>query len=162
MVQQVQNSEICLIYDGTFEGFLTTIFEIYNRKITPIDIICKRERQIYLFSEELVIVTDDKQSDRVWNGIKRIVARDGMLMIYHAFLSQENQIELKLYHLIMEIFKTKQDATCNMSNMNTFDILQAKRRVTKEAQRMLMFVRFQRTADDLYFSVIDPMYDVLP
>jgi probable DNA metabolism protein len=151
-----------LIYDSTFEGFLTTIFEIYDRKIEPINIICKRERQIHLFSLFLEIVTDVKQSDRVWNGIKKWVAREGMLMIYHAFLSQENQIELKLYHLIKEILDTKQDATYNMSNMNTFDVLQAKRRVTKEAQRMLMFVRFQRTADDVYFSVIDPMYDVLP
>jgi len=162
MVQIMSTNEVCVMYDGTFEGFLTAIFEIYDQKITPVAITGSKEHQAYLFAEEMTVTTNEVQSDRVWNAIKKLVSKDGTLMIYHAFLVQENEIEMKLYALIREIFDKKYDATCNMSNLNTFDILQAKRRVTNEAHRTQMFVRFQKSADNIYFSIIDPEYDVLP
>ena len=36
------------------------------------------------------------------------------------------------------------------------------KKVTREAQRVLMFVRFQKTADEIYYASFDPKYNVLP
>ena len=35
-------------YDGTFEGFLTSIFECYNRKDFPVEIVSCNGEQKYL------------------------------------------------------------------------------------------------------------------
>jgi len=36
------------------------------------------------------------------------------------------------------------------------------KKVCREAQRILMFVRFQKTADEIYYASFDPKYNVLP
>ncbi|NJK86884.1 MAG: DUF4130 domain-containing protein [Bacteroidales bacterium] len=35
-------------------------------------------------------------------------------------------------------------------------------KVAKETERIIQFVRFQKTADDLYYAGFEPMYNVLP
>jgi probable DNA metabolism protein len=41
-------------------------------------------------------------------------------------------------------------------------VQQTAKKVHREAHRMEAFVRFQQTADGLYYAIIEPDYDVLP
>lgn len=54
-----------LHYDGTFEGFLTAIFECYNRKDFPVEIVSRDGEQKYLFAQKVDVQTDEPMAERV-------------------------------------------------------------------------------------------------
>jgi hypothetical protein len=58
------------IYDGSFEGFLTAVFEVYDRKPTRVKIVSERLVTENFFDEEHTVYTDQVKSDRVWKGIE--------------------------------------------------------------------------------------------
>lgn len=59
-----------LIYDGTFEGFLTVVFECYAQQIVPTDICKETSFQENLFIEKLTVNTDETKADRVWKALQ--------------------------------------------------------------------------------------------
>ena len=60
-----------LIYDGSFEGLLTSIFEVFEYKYDVVEIInITNYHQENIFSEVHSVATDTQKSDRVLNRIK--------------------------------------------------------------------------------------------
>lgn len=149
------------IYNGTFEGFLTAIFDAYEMKIVP-DKIISSETEYSLFPENYYHIPPDKvKSDRVWNGLKKKVSENTCKMIFTVFLS-ESAMEKQLYDFICKIFDTPYNIESNMGDANILNLRNVERRVQKEAVRMIEFIRFQKMADDIFFASISPAYDILP
>ena len=62
---------IAFLFDNTFEGLLTAVFEAYSRHIFP-DKLVPEGAPIPLFCDEcLTVVTDEVKSARVWKGLAR-------------------------------------------------------------------------------------------
>ena len=60
-----------LLYDGSFDGFLTSVFECYDRKLSDFSIVRRDRYQPGLASLSLEVDTDLLKSKRVWAGLKR-------------------------------------------------------------------------------------------
>ena len=60
-----------LVYDGSFEGLLTAIFELYERKIGDACLVRSEHYQPQLIASSLQIIPDQKKAERVWNGLKQ-------------------------------------------------------------------------------------------
>jgi probable DNA metabolism protein len=69
---------------------------------------------------------------------------------------------LFLYKYIRLIFGSPAGIENDYSNEVVLYIKAMHKKVMREAQRILMFVRFQKTADDIYFAPFEPLYNVLP
>lgn len=151
-----------LLYDGSFEGFLSVIFECYAQKIVPDDICSTDIFQEVIFSEKVFVPANTEHSTRVWKGWQKKISSELNQLPFLAFLSAEKGIEMKLYHFARLAFASPIPIESNYSDPQILDIRKASRRVTQEAMRMLQFVRFQLTKDSIYFSGIRPRYDVLP
>ncbi len=151
-----------VIYDNSFEGFLTAVFECYAQKITPIDICRERDFQEVLFAEKMTIVSDEKKSDRVWKALQKKLHKRNKELPFMAFLSEDDGIEMKLYRFISRVFKSEYSIETDFGDRDVLDLKKVERQVMREAMRMLQFVRFQKTKDDIYFSAIEPRYNVLP
>ncbi|MGQ8335398.1 TIGR03915 family putative DNA repair protein [Sunxiuqinia sp. A32] len=151
-----------LIYDSTFEGFLTVVFECYARKIIPIDIRKDRDFQNTLFAECLNIQTDQKKAERVWNGVQKKLHQRNKDLPFVTFLSEDDGIEMKLFRFIKRVFDSERMIDTDYGDRDVLELRKIKRKVMQESMRMLQFVRFQKTKDGLYFSPIEPQYDVLP
>jgi len=151
-----------LLYDGTFEGFLSVIFECYAHKISPVDICSEEQFQERFFIEKQFVSSNPEHSTRVWKGWQKKISSELNQLPFLAFLSGEPDIELKLFHFARLSFASPISIESNYSDPQILDIRKASRRVTHEAMRMLQFVRFQLTKDGIYFSGIRPRYDVLP
>jgi probable DNA metabolism protein len=150
------------LYDGTFEGFLSVVFECYALKIEPGDICPEGLFQEKMFCEKIFVHSNAENSNRVWKGWQKKISRDLNQLPFLAFLSGEAGIEMKLYHFAKLSFASEIPIESNYGDEQILDIRKASRRVTQEAMRMLQFVRFQLTKDGIYFSGIRPRYDVLP
>ncbi len=151
-----------ILYDGTFAGFMTTIFECYAQKLEPTN-ICKEDSfQESLFSEHIQIVTDLEKSQRVWNGLQQKLHPRNRELPVLTFLSEEDGIEMRLYRFIKRVFNSRQRIDTDYADPDVLTLKKIERVVMRESMRILQFVRFQQTIDDIYFAPIEPQFDVLP
>ena len=149
-------------YDNTFEGFLTCVFDCYNRKDFPVDICSRNGEQRYLFVESIDISTDSKKAERVWKGIQKHLSGRNKQLLFYAYLSEELGIEMKIYRFLRRMFSGHLNLETDYGDPDVLHLTQTSQKVKKEAMRMLQFVRFQRTQDQMYFCGIEPKYDVIP
>ena len=151
-----------LLYDGSFDGFLSAVFYVFERKLKNATIQVEGDHQEQLFSEDTTIICEKDKADRVWNGIKAITPKDVCTKIYYAFLSEQKGVEQLLLNYIQYIFKTKGKLAKDYTYYSVLQTSKIAKNVTREKHRMEAFVRFRLTKDAIYFSSIEPDFNVLP
>jgi len=150
-----------LIYDGSFNGFLTSVFKAFEEKSIIADIQSNSVSQNGLFSQSETVFTQMELAKRVWNGIQR-KSNLAIKNIYFAFLSGQNGIERMLYAYIKKMFAKEVSNATDYGDESVLRISQLAKSVGREKHRMEAFVRFQLTQDNIYFANIEPDFDVLP
>jgi len=153
---------IIYTYDGTFEGFLTCIFETYNHKSFPVDICSRVGEQKHLFAQKSDIQSDAQKAERVWKGIQSKLTGNNKQLVFYAFLSEEQGIEMKIYHFLRRLFSVHFNIETDFGDADVLYLTQTAQKVKKEAMRMMQFVRFQNTKEGLWFCGIEPRYDFIP
>ncbi len=150
-----------LTYDGSFNGFLTAVFMVYEEKITVSGIQRHGKVQNALFADNERVYTNTEKAKRVWRGIQ---AKNQLALknIYFAFLSEKKGIELILLHYIQKMFVDKASVHIDFSDAEVLKISQLSKSVGREKHRMEAFVRFQLTKDGIFFANIAPDFNVLP
>lgn len=151
-----------LLYDGSFDGFLSSIFEIYERRIDSPIIKKESEFQDVLFDTSETVISNIINAKRVWNGIKKLLKSNGCSTLYYAFLSEIDGIENTLFNVIKYAFDSQENIISDFSNPDVLALSKTAKKVGREKHRMEAFVRFQQTKDDIYFSNIEPDFNVLP
>ncbi len=156
----MDNAKI-LIYDGSFNGFLTTVFRAFDEQIQVADIQKNGITQKGLFSDTETIFTQMDNAKSVWNGIQsksHIAIRN----IYFAFLSEQKDIEIVLYKYIKKLFSPADMLSLNFTDDLASRIIQLAKTVGKEKQHMESSIAFNQTADAVHFGLIRPDNDILP
>jgi probable DNA metabolism protein len=148
-------------YDGTFEGFLTAVFDAYSRNETP-DRIVNAETPLPLFADAHPVITDEDKAGRVLEGLKKKVSLSAVNMLYYCSLSEMQDIELILLRYIQKALASPVSIEVNFADDDVLALSKIYKKVSKECMRFVQFVRFQKTADGIYFAVMDPVYNVLP
>ncbi|WP_408962306.1 TIGR03915 family putative DNA repair protein [Polaribacter sp. WD7] len=154
--------EKTLVYDGSFEGFLSCVFYVFEYKLQQVTIQNQLTNQNRLFSENESIITDLEKSDRVWQGLKRKASTITSTKIYYAFLSEKENIENILLSYIQYIFNHQQKVDTDYTNPSVLKTSQVAKNVSREKHRMEAFIRFKLTKDTIYFANIEPDFNVLP
>ena len=154
------DKKITLIYDSSFNGFLTAVFVAFEEKLNVADIQKNGQWQNGLFSETETIFTNVLKANRFWNVIKS-KSYSAISYIYFAYLSETEVSEMMLFNYIKKLMAHKGKHR-DFSDETILYISQLARKVGREKHRMEAFVRFQLTKDDIYFANIEPDYDVLP
>lgn len=91
---------IVFIYDKTFEGLLTAVFDAYVRKTFP-DALLAEGEPLPLFCEEPVTIYSDKtKADRVWKGLEKKLSKLALSMLTVSWLSELSEIDLLLFRYI--------------------------------------------------------------
>lgn len=151
-----------LIYDGTFDGFLTCVFNVYEYKLEHVAIQKETSVQNLLFSDSETIITDTNKADRVWKGLKSKLSKASSFKVYYAFLSEKEDIEVLLLDFIKYAFKSAVPIDKDYAHPTVLKVSQISKMVGREKHRMEAFVRFKLTKDHIYFANIDPDFNVLP
>lgn len=149
------------IYDGTFEGFLSAVFEVYERKPLVVKIVSERIATENFFDEEHTIYTDQVKADRVWKGIQTKIGKKAGDWIYRAFLSEKPDRERVLLRIIKKGFLGHR-VTEDYADVDVLRLSNLVKMVRREKHRMDAFVRFKLTKDNVYFAEIEPDFDTLP
>ena len=157
-----QESGIVYVYDGTFDGFLTAVFDIYASKCKPLQIVNERLWQQGFFETPVRVVADAVKSERVWNGMAKRSNKRVTRMFYLAFASELPGIEMTLFSYLEKLFADTTGAYYkNLLDDHSFELYQTARKVSFEIHRFQGFVRFQETSDGLFFAAIEPDHDIV-
>lgn len=151
-----------LSYDSTFEGFLTTVFEIFEFKYPNPKIIKNSDVQQNLFAKPIEVITDTAKADRVMKKLKEQLEADGVRSLIYSFLSEKDAIEDVLLTVIQyAVANPTKNILKDFSNDAVLQISQLTKSVGREKHRMEAFIRFELLKDGIYFAKIDPDFDVL-
>jgi len=151
-----------LVYDGSFKGWLTAVFEVYEYKLSEAGIQPAHSYQDELMHIRRDVVTDESKSARVWKTLSDKMSRQSLKRIYHTFLSEEAQIENIMLEFVRYALRTRVSIENDFSNAAVLKLQQMARKVHREKHRMEAFVRFQLTSDNLYYAIVQPDFNVLP
>lgn len=153
---------VVFTYDKTFEGLLTALFEAYYYKIFP-DLLWAEQEPLPLFYDRVIpIYTDEEKSKRVWQGLQKKLSRGGLSFLTITWLSELADVDMLLFRYMRKNIDSPQSIELNFGDPDVLKISQIWKKVNQEKHRLLQFTRFQKTADDIFFAVFEPRYNVLP
>ncbi|HKL07273.1 MAG TPA: TIGR03915 family putative DNA repair protein [Bacteroidales bacterium] len=150
------------IYDQTFEGLLTAIHDAFEMKINPDKIVSTKSFQDDLFAAKYKVVTDTEKFDKLWNLIKSKSSEQNCQRIFKAFLSELTGIEIIIYNYVQLIVETDYNVELDFSKDAVLKLNNIQKKVGRESHRVIMFTRFQKTIDDIFYASFDPKYNVIP
>lgn len=150
------------IYDGTYTGLFTTVFEVYERKCKDASIIKKQHLEALVFDENIEVYTDPLKAERVLKALRKKVSPECFGNIYRCYLSELKGIENTILQFVQYVFATKHNVEENYGHAAVLDIAQVARKVGREKHRFEAFVRFENIGDNMFYAPIDPDYNVLP
>lgn len=153
---------IIFTYDKTFEGLLTALFEAYDRKSFPDTLLPENAPLPLFYTEVIPVFTDEKKSDRVWKGLQKKISRAGLSVITLAWLSELEGVDFLLFHYMRKAIDAPHSIELNFGDPDILKASQIAKKVSQERHRLAQFVRFQKTADGIFFGALEPLYNVLP
>ena len=149
-------------YDKTFDGLLSCVFFAYEQKTFP-DAILSDSDPKPLFTEKQYHVTAAKgKAARVWAVLEKKLSKIAQSMMLHVWLSELPETEMLLFRYICKNIDHPQGVEMNFGDDDVLRVKQIAQKVSKEAEHLRQFVRFQETADGMFFAPIEPKYRVLP
>lgn len=154
--------KVSIIYDGSFEGLLCVVFAAFELRL-HVESIYEGQVQNSLFtSNHMNIDTDESKSDRVLKAIEKRFGKSECTKLYRVFLTEDKNRSLMLYRYIVLLFREERDMRTAYQLEEVIYVKEQLKKMRREVHRMHAFVRFQQTKDDLYYSVIEPDFNVIP
>lgn len=149
------------IYDKTFEGLLTTVFEAYYLKIFPDVLLGENETQPLFCDQIITVGTDENKSNRVWKGLQKKLSRDALFMLTTSWLSELPDIDILLFRYIRKAIDAPRSIELNFGDPDVLELSKIGKKVNQERHRLIQFARFQKTADNIFFAPFEPLYNIL-
>lgn len=153
---------VTYIFDGSLEGLLTAVFEFYERKPGAVQLIEERLYQPAMLEEAFTVVNDEAKAKRVWTGLCKKLNAQWQQTFYRVYLAESTAAIQHLFDFACYIFDNPKGAESNFGNPHVIALSQIERKVSRERHRMKAFIRFQKTADGMYYAPIEPDFNVLP
>ena len=151
--------EMVYYYDGSFDGFLSCIFESYANKEVLTAIYCDEDAVPTLFDCRSII-TDSAHALRVLRKIIKVSPYAAEL-VQKGFLTCMEDKELHLYQLIVKLLREGPSFLRNFSDETLYPVACAVRHLEGEVHLLKGFVRFSELGGVLG-SEIEPKNRVLP
>jgi probable DNA metabolism protein len=156
----MENSKI-LVYDGSFNGFLTSVYRAFESRIELADIRRRQDRQKSMFAEMLTVITETDKAKRVWNGIEK-KNYQAVRSIYFAFLSEHKGIELLLYRYIRSLFTGPGESEKGKGSALSLKIDALADLVGQEKKRLEAGLKLGQREEHTSLAVLSPRFDILP
>lgn len=152
---------LTLLYDHTYEGLLSCVFEVYRLKMGEVRIVPEDEYQEQLFNEPIRIDTVQEHAARVAAGLRKL-DKACEKMAYRCFLSEHPRREEIILHYIRRALAEGPAIVGDLLDDRMILLKKLDQQLSREVHRMHAFVRFQQTPDDLYVALVNPDFNVLP
>lgn len=148
------------IYDGSFDGLLTIIFETYAQQERPDSIGDSLSSLLIMDTRQ--IPTDKEKAARVRNKLEAICGKQGLRLLYKCFLSEKKVREMQIYRFVERMVRERRNILHDYRDPIIVEMQRTAKQVDREVHRMHAFVRFQETTDGKFMALINPDFYVIP
>ena len=150
------------IFDNTFEGLLTSVFEAYSRRTFP-DALLPEGEPLPLFHEEVfTVITEEEKAKRVWRGLQKKLSSGALSCLAQCWLAEEAETPMLLFRYIRKAIDAPRSIETNFADPDVLEFSRMWKRVDWERLRMLQFIRFQKAADGTFFAAVEQEKNALP
>lgn len=147
-------------YDGSFDGLLCCVFESYDKKEIPIDILLPDSPQMMLLPVKN-IPTDLSKAERVLKSIPIKIGYEALDFVRRAFLTYFDQKELYIL-LFLRLGYCHGSYVMEMLSDNVVHtVVKAVRHLDRESHLFKGFIRFS-VFNHILVAEIEPKNYVLP
>ncbi|MTI47461.1 MAG: DNA metabolism protein [Firmicutes bacterium] len=151
---------IYYIYDGSFEGLLTSIYEAYYRKDNPLKILSINNYQRELLVEYIHIETVPEKAEKVYNSIRKKISVKTLQNVFYVYLSEFDDIGTLIYQYLRYGWKIGRNVDLHISDDRVSTIHNIRRKVTREIHFMLGLLRFKELKNNIYYAEYEPDYNI--
>ena len=150
------------VFDNTFEGLLTSVFEAYSRRVFP-DALFPEGEPLPLFHDEVfTVITEEEKAKRVWRGLQKKLSSGALYCLSKCWLAEEQETQMLLFRYIRKAIDAPRSIETNFADPDVLEFSRMWKRVDWERLRMLQFIRFQKAADGTFFAAVEPEKNALP
>lgn len=149
------------LYDGTFDGLLTIIFECYLHKTLPQKIIFKDLYYQNFLDKTCIINTDITKSKRVFDGIYKNIGYDALYNSFYAFLANSNSKELSILKYICNGFDVGPKINSMLTISYVYDVISLRKKALSECHKLKGLLRFMEVGENLYYASLHPEHNIL-
>jgi len=148
------------LYDGSFEGLLTCIFEAFYKKPGSV-FISKKDTYCPNFLEQPVIVeTDMEKFQRVYSSIPKKISKQAGEIVYRVWLSDDDKAENLIYYFLKLGYKMGGRVCDYIQDPYINEIMVLNRKVGFEAHRFLGLLRFQEIKEGIFYAGYEPDHNI--
>lgn len=151
-----------LLFDNTFDGFLTAVFDVYALKIADPLFYSQENYQPKLFEEVITVSFEEQKANRVRKKLEEILSKKGVNQLWKATLSEYDDVYQVLFSILSKTFQQQRNILTNYGDKDVLRLRNIIKEIGRERHRMTAFVRFEQTTNDIYTSIIEPDFNVLP
>jgi probable DNA metabolism protein len=176
------------LYDSTFEGFLTCIYEHYYTQRAD-GIFPEGAYQLDMTIRALSVLTDEAKAHRVADAIVHKISKYDMERIFRVFHTNDEDKEMKLLRYVSLGFKRGSSLRLLHSDPVVLEVQKAEHQIGVEVHRLCGLIRFssvtvfrqdglakiepdgtgttglslpENSKAEILYAAIDPDHDVLP
>ena len=149
-----------LLYDGSFEGFLSLVYEVYYEKL-EVSSIVKKMPETLLFERFHEIFTDEVKSRKVLDAMTKHFTKEQQRTIFNIFLCDTRAYEMALLEYIRIGFKNPKELR-NITNASPFYIQNLEKELLCLVYKMYGFTRFVELEDGTLYAKIETKFNIVP
>lgn len=110
------------VYDKTFEGLLTAVFDAYSRHSFPDLLLAEGEPFPLFYDEAVTICTDDAKVDRVWKGLQKRLSAMALSVITVTWLSELPETDMLLFRYIRKAIDAPRTIELNFGDPDVLEV----------------------------------------
>lgn len=152
---------ITYIYDGSFDGLLTSIHTAFYSDIKPSDIVRKEDFIENFLIEKNYITTESQKAKSVYQAIERKISSESLRRVFYAYLSELPDSGMIILRYLQIGFKLCHYTDLNLANEDVLNMDKVSRRVGKERHRVTGILRFKKIKQDILYAQIEPDHNVI-
>lgn len=153
-----------LVYDDTFEGLMTAVFEVFEYRFEPAEITSQQHYvNADFFAEAHHVVSDAAKSDRVIRKLEKSLGKNGVKQLLLVYLSERADAgNLVLSAVRQSVLNPTKNILENFADPAVMEIAKICKSMGREIHRLHAFVRFEKLEDGMFFAKVEPDFNVLP
>lgn len=148
------------LFDGSFEGLLTCVFEAWLLKKSEVSIQSQEMYKPSFLDETRFIQTVPEKFHRVFDSIPQKISKYALQAIYRAYLSEDPSAPQSIYRFLRIGYKIGSRVVHYIQDPSVNAVMTLNKKVGGEAHRFLGLLRFQEIVPGVFYAVIEPDHNI--
>jgi probable DNA metabolism protein len=152
---------ITYIYDGTFPGLLTAIYQWLKNGQREDNITTESRFEPDLFAEPQTISNHPDMALKLFKALNDQLTQPVLRDLYYCYLSEVAGIEKAIAQFVQNVLQQGSGFAQNFADETARTIRKTSDRVSYEMIRFQGFLRFRKMNDGLYYAPIEPDHNIV-